>query len=152
METYDIAPFDIEWLDWYNPEAKSDVFYCDGYDHHPVCVVKATDEDTGEDTHILISVDGEMRLDYLDPITRETHYIRNSADLAEIGITKDSDLVKLDGIDWGMSPWFDAYDITVDYAPKDGIESLIHLDMVSGDLDEIIQKVVVYLKTEKGLQ
>lgn len=151
METYDIAPFDIEWLEWYNPEAKADVFYCDGYGHNPVCVIKATDEDTGKDTHILISVDGEMRLDYLDPITGDIHNVRDFWDLAEIGITKDSDLVKLDGMEWDMNPWFDAYDITAKYTPEDGIESLIHLDMVSGDLDEIIGRVIEYLKTERGL-
>lgn len=151
METYDVTPFDIEWLNWYNPEAKSDVFYCDGYGHSPVCVIKATDENTGKDTHILISVDGEMRLDYLDPITGDIHNIRDSWDLAEIGITKDSDLIKLDGVNWDMNPWFDAYDITADYASEDGMESLIHLDMVSGDLDEIIGRVMEYLKTEREL-
>ena len=32
--------FDIEWLTENEPNQRTDVFYCEGYFHTPVCIIK----------------------------------------------------------------------------------------------------------------
>ena len=90
---------DIEWLMWYDADAKSDVFYCDGSGHSPVCIVRS------DGKQILIAVDGEMKIVTNHPDTNEEYIIEDHWDLLEIGIKKDSDLKKLDDSEIEMSPW-----------------------------------------------
>ena len=134
---------DIEWLMWYDADAKSDVFYCDGSGHSPVCIVRSNGK------QILIAVDGEMKIVTNHPDTNEEYIIEDHWDLLEIGIKKDSDLKKLDDSEIEMSPWFDAYDISINYDPSNGVEVYAHLDMVSENIDEVMEKVKVYLKETK---
>jgi hypothetical protein len=136
LEDKDIEGYDIEWLQWFNPEAKSDVFYCEGYEHSPVCVV------SGNGRRILISCDGELRITIDDEIIIQDHW-----DLIEHGFKTDADIPKLyevGQVDWNC--WLDAYDITSDYDPVAGQETYDHLDMISDNLDEIFDQVKAYLK------
>lgn len=131
---------DIEWLVHEEKNQRSDVFYCEGYNHTPVCVVK------GENRHILISCDGEMDARFIDS-DGEEHKLTDFWDLLDVGIRSDEDLKKYeDKLEWIDNPWFDAYDITVEYEPDLGSDGMgIHLDMVSATLDEILEKVKNYL-------
>lgn len=131
---------DIEWLVHEELHQRSDVFYCDGYNHTPVCVVK------GENRKVLISCDGEMDVRFIDE-DGEEHKITDFWGLLDVGIKSDADLQKYeDKLNWIDNPWFDAYDITDDYQPELGPDnSGIHLDMVSGSIDEILEKVKNYI-------
>jgi hypothetical protein len=134
---------DIEWLAYVSENQRSDVFYCDGYNHSPVCIVK------GKYKKVLISCDGEMRAKFIDS-DGEEHTITDFWELEEAGIKTDSDLSKYeDKLEWIENPWLDAYDITDGYHPENGSESMDHLDMVSGDLDEILNKVKNYIESNE---
>lgn len=138
-----IKNIDIEWLAWEDENQRSDVFYCDGYNHTPICIVK------GNGKKVLISCDGEMRAHFIDS-DGEEHLITDSWDLEDAGIKTDSDLKRYeDKLEWIDNPWLDAYDITEEYSPENGVESLVHLDMVSGTIDEIMEKVKTYISEEK---
>ena len=67
------------------------------------------------------------------------------------GIHTDDDIEKLSDANWDFSPWFDAYDITENYEPENGVESFVHLDMVEGNLDDIIDTVKQYIRGEGWL-
>lgn len=140
MDT-EIEDFDIEWLQWFDEKAKTDLFFCEGYEHSPVCIV------SGNGKRVLIACDGEMRI--VHKKDGDDFIIRDFWDLQEIGVNTDDDLVKLEDSFIDFSPWLDAYDITKRYAPEDGVESFEHLDMVSGEIDEILEKVKIYLKETK---
>ena len=43
--------FDIEWLTENEPKQRTDVFYCEGYHHSPVCII------TGNERKVLISLE-----------------------------------------------------------------------------------------------
>lgn len=131
---------DIEWLVHEELHQRSDVFYSDGYNHNPVCVVK------GENRQVLIACDGEMDVRFIDS-DGEEHKITDFWGLLDVGIKSDEDLKKYeDKLNWIDNPWFDAYDITDDYQAELGPDnSGIHLDMVSGTLDEILEKVKNYI-------
>lgn len=132
--------YDIEWLAHEDKNQRTDVFYCDGYHHTPVCIVK------NKYRKVLIACDGEMRAKFIDS-DGEEHTITDCWELEAAGIKTDSDLQKHeDKIEWIDNPWFDAYDITFGYEPENGTESFIHLDMVCGDLDEILEIVKGYIK------
>lgn len=134
--------FDIEWLQHDEPDQRQDIFYCEGYEHSPVCIIK------GNGKQVLISCDGEMRI--IHKINGDDYIITDYWDLIEAGIKTDEDVYKvLEDADWDCNPWFDAYDISMNYQPELGPDNMgIHLDMVSGDLDEIIGLVKRYI--EKG--
>lgn len=137
LEHDGIDDYDIEWLQWFDPQATSDLFYCEGYHHSPVCIVK------GNGRHILIACDGEMTIRYNDNV------IKDFWDLEENGIKTDLDLSKLDPDNFDDNPWLDAYDVTVNYDEVAGVETYDNLDMVSGTIEEIIEKVKIYLKENK---
>jgi hypothetical protein len=125
--------FDIEWLTENEPNQRTDVFYCEGYFHTPVCIIK------GNTRKVLISCDGEMTIRYKDIV------IKDFWDLLNNGIKTDADLKKLDRDNYDDEPWFDAYDITKNYDPTIGHESYDSLDMVHDNLDEVISMVKNYL-------
>jgi len=125
--------FDIEWLTENEPNQRTDVFYCEGYFHTPVCIIK------GNTRKVLISCDGEMTIRYKDIV------IKDFWDLLNNGIKTDADLKKLDRDNYDDEPWFDAYDITNNYDPTIGHESYDSLDMVHDNLDEVISMVKNYL-------
>ena len=125
--------FDIEWLTENEPKQRTDVFYCEGYFHTPVCIIK------GNTRKVLISCDGEMTIRYKDIV------IKDFWDLLNNGIKTDADLKKLDRDNYDDEPWFDAYDITKNYDPTIGHESYDNLDMVHDNLDEVISMVKNYL-------
>lgn len=124
---------DIEWLMENEPDQRTDVFYCEGYFHSPVCII------TGNTRKVLISCDGEMTIRYKDIV------IKDFWDLLNNGIKTDADLKKLDRDKYDDEPWFDAYDITKNYDPTIGHESYDNLDMVHDNLDEVISMVKNYL-------
>lgn len=120
--------FYFEWIDLYMHNRTSDVFYCLGEGHSPVVYIEFNGRRT------MISCDGEMSFYYGD--TR----IRSGFDLAKARIDSDAIWEQIRGcIDDGLFPWFDAYEWD-----QDG-KYWNHLDMVSGDLNEIIFNVQHYL-------
>jgi hypothetical protein len=125
--------FNIEWFTENEPEQRTDVFYCEGYHHTPVCII------SGNTRKVLISCDGEMTIRYKDIV------IKDFWDLLNNGIKTDADLKKLDRDNYDDEPWFDAYDITKNYDPTIGHESYDNLDMVHDNLDEVISMVKNYL-------
>lgn len=137
----DTKNYDIEWLQWFDEKAKTDIFYCEGYEHSPVCIIK------GNNRQVLVSCDGEMNALFIDN-DGEEHRITDYWGLVNAGIKTDFDLEKLkDKIEWDMTPWFNAYDITEDYQEDLGPDnSGVNLEMVSGTIDEILQKVEGYMK------
>ena len=138
-----IKNIEIEWLAWEDENQRSDVFYCEGYGHSPICIV------SGDTKKVLISCDGEMRAHFIDS-DGEEHLITDSWELEDAGIKSDSDLRRFeDKFEWDDNPWLDAYDITDGYHPENGSESFDHLDMVSGTIDEILEKVKEYIIKEE---
>jgi len=123
--------FEFQWVDTYDHLAKSDVFYCLGYTHNAVVYMRYNNR------IILISCDGEMDFWYNDV------RIRSCNDLIEAGILTDTDWQKArDTIDDGSFPWFDAY---IEHPETYELE---HLDMVNGDLDDIILQAQRYMMYE----
>lgn len=122
------------YLDWhiaYDHHRKSDVFYCDGYrGHTPVVDINYMGK------IVQISCDGEMDFEYKD------FRVRNCDDLFDAGIT--SDLIwhkvienyEISGNE--NTPWFDAYLL-------DESNNWEHLDMVNGDIDDIIHSVQKFM-------
>jgi len=105
-----------------------DVFYCDGYGHTYVAKV------TYKDVSIKIYCDGEMRFIHND-VT-----VRNNSQLEKAGIFTDSDVEKIDTNQWINNPWFDAY--------LESDNSLEHLDMVTGDINEAVKQAIEWLIRE----
>jgi hypothetical protein len=123
--------FYFNWLVPYDPLAKNDVFYCEGYNHNPVVRI------TFNNREVMISCDGEMNFYIGD--TR----VRSRQDLEEAGVKSDTDWELLrDDPDYfhdGLFPWFDAYEWS------DSVGDWIHLEMVNGILDHTITQVQRYL-------
>jgi hypothetical protein len=131
--------FDIEWLQGSDKDQRLDVFYCEGYDHSPVCIVK------GNTVEVLISCDGEMKA-VLTKDNGDEVYITDFWGLLHNDIKTDKALMEINNkIEWHLNPWFDAYDITSNYDPDIGHESYDNLDIVEGNLDDIIEKVKLYI-------
>ena len=131
--------FDIEWLQGSDKEQRLDVFYCEGYGHSPVCIVK------GNTVKVLISCDGEMKA-VLTKDNGDEVYVTDFWDLVHNDIKTDKLLMESNkNIEWDLNPWFDAYDITSNYDPDIGHESYDNLDIVEGNLDDIIEKVKLYI-------
>lgn len=118
--------FYFEWHQAYDPHRKSDVFYVDYGTCSPVVDI------TFNDKRVQITCDGEMRFTY------NNYDIRKYDDLIRSGILNDQDWFEADIHD-GFFPWFDAYEYDED--KKDWV----HLDMVNGDIDNIILHVQRYL-------
>ena len=135
--------FDIEWLQHNDLSQRQDIFYCEGYEHSPVCFIK------GNGRKVLISCDGEMRIIY--KVDGDDVIISDYWDLIDAGVKSDDDIWKLKLADWDCNPWFDAYDVTEGYHPENGVESFVHLDMVEGNLDDIIDTVKQYIRGEGWL-
>lgn len=129
--------FDIEWLTENEPEQRTDMFYCEGYHHSPVCII------TGNERKVLISCDGEMTIRY--KINDQEHILKDFWDLLDNGIARDIDLNKLDPDNFDDSPWFAAYDITNNYDEVAGYETYDDLGIVEGNLDEMIKLVKEYI-------
>ncbi len=120
--------FEFDWKDRYDPLAKSDIFYCEGYTHSVVLYIKYNNR------IVEISCDGEMDFWYNDV------RVRSYSDLIKAGILTDTDWRKAqDSIHDGSFPWFDAY------MEDPETYEMEHLDMVHGDLDDIILEVQQYL-------
>ena len=119
-----MSEFKFEWIDRYDSLRRSDVFYCMGNNHNPVVDIKY------DGRLIRIACDGEMNFDW-NGVT-----VRNDNDLMSAGIFTDKDWLEvLDDNDFdALLPWFDAYE------EIEG-EFWVHLDMVYGDLNEIIKAV-----------
>ena len=128
--------FDIEWLQENEPEQRTDVFYCEGYHHSPVCII------TGNERKVLISCDGEMT------IRDEDDVIKDFWGLLDSGIKTDDDLARLDPDNFDDEPWFAAYDITDNYDEVAGHETYDDLGIIEGNLDEMIKLVNEYLTTQ----
>jgi hypothetical protein len=128
---------DIEWLTENEPEQRTDLFYCEGYHHSPVCII------TGNTRKVLISCDGEMTIRHQH--LGQEYVIKDFWDLLDLHITKDIDLNVLDRDKFDDEPWFDAYDITNNYDEVAGHETYDSLDMVHDNLDEVISMVKNYL-------
>jgi hypothetical protein len=75
---------DIEWLTENEPEQRTDLFYCEGYHHSPVCII------TGNTRKVLISCDGEMTIRHQH--LGQEYVIKDFWDLLDLNITKDIDL------------------------------------------------------------
>jgi hypothetical protein len=120
--------FEFDWKDRYDHLAKSDVFYCLGTTHSPVVYIRYNNR------IVQISCDGEMDFWYNDV------RIRSYEGLIKAGILTDTDWLKArEEIHDGSFPWFDAY------MEDPETYNLEHLDMVHGDLDDIILEVQKYL-------
>lgn len=117
--------FVFDWQDIYDPLRRSDVFYCMGNHHNPILTISYGDR------RVMIACDGEMNFWHNDV------KVRSDNDLPDAGIHTDTDWLKAreNDIDDGLFPWFDAYE----YLEDSG--DWIHLDMVYGDLNEIILAV-----------
>jgi hypothetical protein len=125
--------FDIEWLTENEPDQRTDVFYCEGYHHSPVCFI------TGNKRKVLISCDGEMT------IRHEGDVIKDFWGLLDNGIKTDIDLTKLDRDNYDDEPWFAAYDITDNYDEVAGHETYDDLGIITGNLDQMIELVKEYI-------
>jgi hypothetical protein len=135
--------FDIEWLQERSQNQALDIFYCEGYEHSPVCYI------SGNKRKVLISCDGEMRGIFSDKSGDEV-IITDFWDLIDAGIETDDDYLELkEKIEWDFNPWFTAYDVTNNYDPDLGHDTFTCLEFVEGDLDEIISKVKDYIS--KGM-
>ena len=132
--------FDIEWLTENEPDQRTDLFYCEGYHHSPVCFI------TGNDRKVLISCDGEMTIRY--EINGQEHNLKDFWDLLDNGIKTDADLMKLNRDNYDDEPWFAAYDITNNYDEVAGYETYDDIGIIEGDLDKMIELVKEYI--EKG--
>ena len=131
---------DIEWLQERNPNQSLDIFYCEGYEHSPVCYI------TGNERKVLISCDGEMKGVFTDESGDEV-IIGDFWDLMDAGIDSDDIYLELrHRFEWDFNPWFTAYDITKDYDPDLGHSTYNCLEFVEGTLDEIIDNVNNYIK------
>jgi len=128
-----LMKFDIEWLTENEPKQRTDVFYCEGYHHSPVCII------TGNERKVLISCDGEMTIRYKDDV------IKDFWGLLENGIKTDLELMRLDHDNYDDEPWFAAYDITNNYDEVAGHETYDDLGIIEGNLDEMIKLVKEYL-------
>ena len=133
--------FDIEWLQKDEPEQRTDLFYCEGYQHSPVCII------TGGSRKVLISCDGEMRIKY--KYGGETFTLTDYWDLLEHDIKRDIDLNKLDYDNYIDNPWFAAYDITNNYDEDAGWETYEDIGFVHDNLDEMILRVKYYITEGK---
>lgn len=105
-----ITEFDIEWLLSYDENQNDAIFYCEGYEHSPICVI------SGNDRKVLIVCNGEMKIVY--ELNNEEFIIQDFWDLMRAGINTDEDLEKLDEYERDCNPWFEAYDITEIYKEK----------------------------------
>ena len=123
--------FIFEWEMNYNPIQKSDIFYSEGYSHNPVVYISFNDR------RVMISCDGQMNF-YLDDTK-----VRSCFDLVKANVVNDTDWqIVRNHPDFGYSglfPWFDAYEYNEDTNDWE------HLDMVYGEIDEIILAVQRYL-------
>lgn len=129
-----MSRFDFKWLDFYDPLRRSDVFYCMGNHHNPVLEISF------DDRRVMIACDGEMNFWYNDV------KVRSDKDLPDAGIRTDTDWHNAmeTGIHDGLFPWFDAYEYLEDN------HEWFHLDMVYGDLNEIIlavQRLLLFPET-----
>lgn len=123
--------FNFKWHEPYNHHRKSDVFYCDGYRGHvPIVDIEYMGK------IVQISCDGELDFNYKDL------RIRNCDDLIEAGIASDFvwhkviENYEISGNE--NTPWFDAYLL-------DESNQWEHLDMVNGNIDDIISSVQKFM-------
>ena len=131
--------FDIEWLQDNEPEQRTDIFYCEGYHHSPVCII------TGNERKVLISCDGEMTIRYTIPGLDE-EVIKDFWDLIENDIKTDNDIWKLENnATYDDEPWFAAYDITNSYDEVAGHETYDDIGIIEGNLDKMIELVKEYI-------
>jgi hypothetical protein len=130
--------FNIEWLADNEPLQRTDLFYCEGYHHSPVCII------TGHYRKVLISCDGEMTIRY--EANGQEHVIKDFWDLLENDIKTDDDLKKLDRDNFDDEPWFAAYDITNNYDEVAGHETYDDIGIIHDNLDEMINMVEYYIK------
>jgi hypothetical protein len=120
--------FKFNWIVSYDPLRKSDVFYCEGYNHTPLLYIEYMDK------RVMISCDGEMHFEYNDVI------VRHCEDLVEAGIHTDAHWTKaIHEIEDGLFPWFDAYEWDEDS------QEWQHLDMVNSEYEDIILQVQKYM-------
>lgn len=123
--------FYFEWHQIYDHHRKSDIFYHDHGTCSPVVDI------TFNNHTVQITCDGEM-----DFHVKDVH-VRSYDDLIAAGIKTDLDWKELTNDSyfgyWGLYPWFDAYEYDED--KKDWV----HLDMVNGDIDDIIREVQKYM-------
>lgn len=132
--------FNIEWLTENEPEQRTDMFYCEGYHHSPVCII------TGNEKKVLISCDGEMTIRHQH--LGQEYVIKDFWDLLDLHISKDIDLNALDPDKFDDTPWFAAYDITDNYDEVAGHETYDDLGIIESNLDEMIKLVNKYLTTQ----
>ena len=125
--------FDIEWFTENEPKQRTDVFYCEGYHHSPVCII------TGNERKVLISCDGEMTIRHEDDV------IKDFWGLLDIGIKTDVELGRLDPDNFDDEPWFAAYDITNSYDEVAGHETYDDIGIIEGNLDKMIELVKEYI-------
>jgi hypothetical protein len=126
--------FDIEWLQERTQNQSLDIFYCEGYEHSPVCYI------TGNGKKVLISCDGEMKGIFSDESGDEV-IITDFWDLIDAGIKTDDDYLELrEKIEWDFNPWFTAYDITNGYDPDLGHEEFNCLEFVEVTLMRLLTK------------
>ena len=118
--------FYFRWHQLYDPHRKSDIFYVDRGTSSPVVDI------TFNDKMVQITCDGEMMFTY------NGYRIRKYDDLMDSGLVSDKEWNQVDIHD-GLYPWFDAYEYNEDN------NEWIHLDMVNGDLDDIILEVQRYI-------
>lgn len=148
----DITKFEIEWLMEYSEGKNAAIFYCESYEHSPICIVK------GNDRKVLIACNGEMSIPY--QLNNEEFIIKDFWDLMEAGINSDNDVIKLleDGsidYDWDYNPWLEAYDITELYEDDDinmtkyfeaqSTEDIPSLEITKYELKSIISEVNNYI-------
>jgi hypothetical protein len=125
--------FNIEWFTENEPKQRTDMFYCEGYHHTPVCII------TGNERKVLISCDGEMTIRYKDIVMKDFW------DLLNNGIKTDADLKKLNPDNFDDTPWFAAYDITNNYDEVAGHETYDDLGIIDDNLDKMIELVKEYI-------
>jgi hypothetical protein len=120
--------FRIDWIQSYFDSQQSPEFYCEQGAHNLVCYV------CYKGFEVAIYCDGEMLIKTND-VT-----IKSVEDLVINGILSDDDLkTKIESDDWIMNCWFDIYDVEQDNQ---------HLDLVSYNINEAIEKAKEYLKEQ----
>jgi hypothetical protein len=120
--------FRIDWIQPYFDSQQSPEFYCEYGTHSLVCYV------CYKGFEVAIYCDGELLIKTKD-------FIIKSADgLTANDIFTDDDLrIKIAADDWIMNCWFDIYDVEQDNQ---------HLDLVSYNINEAIEKAKEYLKEQ----
>ena len=125
--------FVFDWHIPYDSVRTADIFYCD-FNHNPIVTISFNNQE------ILIACDGVMRIVYNNPNGGPVDIVKNSDKLSDIGINNDSDYANAlcsELYEFDNQPWFDAYDLNDVFSDS--------MNMVEGDLDDIILDVMRYL-------